>query len=137
MFGQTSRLRSNSNWPPFSKALQVGVSRWKRIKTVGTALLRHQTHIAVPRSRALDFGGTRNGPPKGAVFTTPFFTKALPPIEAVATSALTPTNGNPNEPQNEKDCSRYPQKMHCESGSKKNQNEQERKNQYHGTTSYL
>ena len=33
---------------------------------------------------------------------------ALPPIEAVSASALTPTNGESNDPHNEKDGSRYP-----------------------------
>jgi hypothetical protein len=57
--------------------------------------------------------------------------EALPPIEAVRASTLTPPNGKPNDPQDEKDCSRYPQEMHCESSPKKDQDEQQSENQQH------
>jgi hypothetical protein len=40
------------------------------------------------------------------------------------TSALTPTNGESDEPQHEKDGCSDPQEMHCESGSEEDQHEQ-------------
>ena len=65
------------------------------------------------------------GPPRGTVFTTPLFKRALPPIEAVAASALAPANGEANDPKNKKDRRRYPQKVHSKSRSEENQDKQQ------------
>jgi hypothetical protein len=69
---------------------------------------------------SLDLAGTRNGPPEGTV-SRPGFIKPLPAIEAMAPSALTPANGESDEPKNEKDSSRNPQKVYRKSSSKKDQ----------------
>lgn len=90
--------------------------------------------------RGLTAAGTRIGPPKGAdrQYLPPAITKMrLPPIETVTPSALPPANGESNEPEDEKNSSSYPQKMHCKSSTKENQDEQKSKNQYHATTSQL
>jgi hypothetical protein len=57
--------------------------------------------------------------------------KALPPIEAVRASALTPANGESDYPQHKEDGCSNPQEMRRESGSKEDQDEQQRENQYH------
>jgi hypothetical protein len=49
----------------------------------------------------------------------------------VRTGALTSTNREPHDPKDENDSCSDPQEMHGESGSEKNQNEQQRKNQNH------
>jgi hypothetical protein len=49
----------------------------------------------------------------------------------VASSTLASAEGEPDDPNDKKYGRCYPQKMHCKSGSKKNQHEQERENQYH------
>jgi hypothetical protein len=65
-----------------------------------------------------------NRPPEGGPIHCQIYrvtcAKALPPIKAVTASAFTPTNGESDEPQSKKESCRYPQKMHRESGSKKN-----------------
>jgi hypothetical protein len=53
----------------------------------------------------------------------------------VIAGALTPTHGESDKPQDEKHCCGYPQEMHRKSSSKENQDEQQRKNQYHRTPS--
>jgi hypothetical protein len=63
---------------------------------------------------------TRIDPPGGGRFgvVSTDSTHALPPIEAVRSSALTPTNGESDKPQDKKDSCRNPQEMHCKSGPK-------------------
>src|SRR5580704_10011472 len=96
-------------------------------------------------SRSLDISPThassraRIDPPKGADSalrsTARIRSKRLPSIKTVTAGTLTPTYSESDEPEHEKDSCRYPQKMYCEPGSKQNQDEQQRKNQYHRTTS--
>jgi hypothetical protein len=79
-------------------------------------------------------------PPEGGRLITRIYCldscrEPLPPIEAVIAGALTTTHGESDKPQDEKDCCGYPQDVHRESGSKENQNKQQRKNQYHRTSS--
>jgi hypothetical protein len=47
----------------------------------------------------------------------------------MSASAFAPTNGEPHNPQNEKDRGRYPQEMNCESSSKEKQDKQQCKDQ--------
>lgn len=80
-----------------------------------------------------------NRPPEGGRFRAeiyrPYSFKGLPSIKPVTAGTLTPTYSESDEPEHEKDSCRYPQKMYCEPGSKQNQDEQQRKNQYHRTAS--
>ncbi len=60
--------------------------------------------------------GRETNPEGGRIvdsFNASICTKALPPIEAMRSSALTPTNGESDDPQDEKDGCNYPQEMHC------------------------
>jgi hypothetical protein len=52
-------------------------------------------------------------------------------------SALTPTNRESDEPQDEEHGCRYPQQMHRESSSEENQDKQQCQDQYHSTTSLI
>jgi len=47
---------------------------------------------------------------------------------------LTPTEGEPYDPENEKDDRGDPQKVYCKSGTKEDQDQQQRKNEQHETT---
>jgi hypothetical protein len=87
----------------------------------------------LPYRTAVDVGLTRFDPPKGAEspIQAPLIAEALPPIETVASGTLTSPEGESDDPKNKKDGRCYPQKVHCESSSKKNQDKQKRENQYH------
>jgi hypothetical protein len=50
------------------------------------------------------------------------------------TSAFSSTNGETDKPQDEKHGCGDPQEMHCKSGSKEEQDEEHRKDQYHRRT---
>ncbi len=75
--------------------------------------------------------GRESAPRRGPIHfaTACCYAEGLPPIETVASCTLTPTNCESNDPQDEKDSCQNPQQMHRESGSKKNQDEQQRKDQ--------
>jgi hypothetical protein len=55
----------------------------------------------------------------------------------MAASSLASPHGEPDEPENQKDRCSDPQDVQCESCSKENQDHQQRKYQYHRTTSLL
>jgi hypothetical protein len=59
------------------------------------------------------------------------YAKGLPPVEPVSAGALPSTNGESDDPHDEKDRCGNPQKMNCESSPKEDQDEQQRENQYH------
>ena len=104
---------------PRSRNLQIGVPITECLKPVCTSLLRGV--VALNSGGSPHCGRTRIGPPKGAdCHELPLhYMKALPPIEAVTAGALTPANGESDEPQDENHGRRYPQQMHGEPGSKR------------------
>src|SRR5580704_1405911 len=61
----------------------------------------------------------------------------LPAIELVGSRALTPANGESDDPKDEEDKCGNPQQVDCETRSKENQHKQQCQNQYHRTTSLL
>ena len=79
--------------------------------------------------------GARIDPPKGAdsysESTASTCPKALPPIEAVSASTLTPTNSESDEPEDGKNDRSDPQKVHGKSGTEENQHKQQCEYEYH------
>lgn len=57
------------------------------------------------------------------ITTTCIYAKELPPIETVAASSFTSTDGESDQPYNEKDCGHNPQHMQGEPHSKEEQDE--------------
>ena len=58
----------------------------------------------------------------------------LPTIETVAACALSAANGKPDQPDDGENNGSDPQEMHSESGTKKDQNNQQCKYEYHATS---
>ena len=129
----TSSTRSWKLTPrPHGRASGVSSSSTVRQARSEISVMRAFRHERDPREAAPARGqGPRLLPLRQTLETDPLSKTALPPIKAVAPGIFTPAKGKSDDPKDEKNGCRNPQKMHGESSTEENQHQESQQEYYH------